>query len=64
MRCCSRNSESQNIVSERDRSNEPGNLFESCVQSVFRIAVPQMLGDHCLMVTKIIFFIKGGLITR
>ena len=31
---------SQNTFSERDRSNEPGNRFESSVRSVFRFADP------------------------
>ena len=35
---------SQNTFSERDRSNEPGNRFESSVQSVFRFADPANVG--------------------
>ena len=35
---------SQNTFSERDRSDEPGNRFESCVHSVFRFADPANVG--------------------
>ena len=39
---------SQNTFSERDRSNEPGNRFESSVHSVFRLADPAQVGKSLL----------------
>ena len=39
---------SQNTLSERDRSNEPGNRYESCVHSVFRFADPANIGKSLL----------------
>ena len=39
---------SQNTFSERDRSNEPGNHFESGVHSVFRFADPSNVGKSLL----------------
>ena len=39
---------SQNTFSERDRSNEPGNRFESGVHSVFRFADPANVGKSLL----------------
>ena len=39
---------SQNTFSERDRSNEPGNRFESSVHSVLRIAGPAKVGKSLL----------------
>ena len=38
----------QNTFSKRDRSNESGNRFESCVHSVFRIADPAKVGKSLL----------------
>ena len=52
---------SQNTLSERDRSNEPGNRFESGVHSVFRFADPANVGNLFLMGTKIICLIRQGL---
>ena len=52
---------SQNTFSERDRSNEPGNRFESSVQSVLILLTRQMFGSHFLMETRIIRLIKQGL---
>ena len=42
------NESSQNTFSERDRSNEPGNRFESSVHSVFRFADPASVGKSLL----------------
>ena len=42
------NESSQNTFSERDRSNEPGNRFESSVRSVFRFADPANVGKTLL----------------
>ena len=39
---------SQNKFSERDRSNEPGNRFESSVHSVFKFADPANVGKQLL----------------
>ena len=52
------NASSQNTFSERDRSNEPGNLFESvhCV-----CCSDKLLGSHFLMDTGIICLIRQGL---
>ena len=42
------NESSQNTFSERDRSNELGNRFESCVHSVFRLADRANVGKSLL----------------
>ena len=52
---------SRNTFSKRDRSNEPGNRFESSVHSVVRFADPVNVGNHFLMETRIICLIKQGL---
>ena len=53
---------SQNTFSERNRSNQPGNRFESSVRSVFlNLLTWQMLGNHILMQTRIICFLRQGL---
>ena len=39
---------SQHTFSERDRSNEPGNRFESSVHSVFSFADPSNVGKSLL----------------
>ena len=44
----------QNTYSERDRSEEPGNRFESSVHSVLRFANPASVGNHFMMGTRII----------
>ena len=43
-----RSESSQNMFSERDRSSEPGNRFESSVHSVFRFADPANIGTSLL----------------
>ena len=52
---------SQNTFSERDRSNEPGNRFESSVHSVFRFAVLANVGKSLLDRNKDHLFFKQGL---
>ena len=52
---------SQNTFSERDRSNERRNRFESSVHYVFGFADPANVGNHFLMETRITCLIKQGL---